>query len=146
MCVSQVRIMYPVLVQVLLATRVYGMLSVARACAVRNMDRQRGSPDLAIGTISWPDDVARRANYQRNQFALPVLFYPVVAFALILNAADLVMIVLARAFVLVRRAHAAVDVGPNKARWRSPAFALALLIATLMWVKLLLNVVPAGLA
>ena len=45
---SQVGIMYPVFVQVLLTIAVYGKLAVARARAVRGMDRQRGNPDLAI--------------------------------------------------------------------------------------------------
>ena len=38
------------------------------------------------------------------------------------------MIVLAWLFVLTRIVHAAIHIGPNKVRWRSPAFALGLLI------------------
>jgi hypothetical protein len=67
-----------------------------------------------------------------------------VAFALILKGADLIMIVLAWAFVLTRLVHAAIHIGPNKVRWRSPAFALGLLIVAIMWVKLLLHVLSAG--
>ena len=66
-------------VQVLLTITVYGMRGAARARAVRGMDRQRGNPDLAMGRVAWPDDAAKRANNQRNQFELPVLFYAVVA-------------------------------------------------------------------
>ena len=88
------------------------------------MDRQRGNPDLAMGRFSWPEDAAKRANNQRNQFELPVLFYAVAAFALILKGADRIMVVLAWLFVLTRLVHAAIHVGPNKVRWRSPAFGL----------------------
>jgi hypothetical protein len=144
--VSQVDIMYPVFVQVLLTITVYAMLAVARARAVRSMSRQRGNPDLAMGRAVWPDDAVKRSNNQRNQFELPVLFYAVVAFALILKGADTLMIVLAWLFVLTRLVHAAIHIGPNKVRWRSPAFALGLLIVLVMWVKLLLHVATAGLA
>ena len=143
---SQVGIMYPVFVQVLLTITVYGMLAVARARAVRSMDRQRGNPDLAMGRAVWPDDAVKRSNNQRNQFELPVLFYAVAAFALILKGADTLMIVLAWLFVLTRLVHAAIHIGPNKVRWRSPAFALGLLIVAVMWIKLLLHVLSAGLA
>ena len=143
---SQVGIMYPVFVQVLLPITVYGMLAVARARAVRSMDRQRGNPDLAMGRAVWPDDAVKRSNNQRNQFELPVLFYAVAAFALILKGADTLMIVLAWLYVLTRIVHAAIHIGPNKVRWRSPAFALGLLIVAVMWIKLLLHVLSAGLA
>jgi hypothetical protein len=144
--VSQVDIMYPVFVQVLLTITVYAMLAVARARAVRSMNRQRGNPDMAMGRAIWPDDAVKRANNQRNQFELPVLFYAVAAFALILKGADTLMIVLAWLFVLTRLVHAAIHIGPNKVRWRSPAFALGLLIVAIMWIKLLLHVLSAGLA
>ena len=143
---TQVAIMYPVFVQVLLTVMVYGMLFAARVRAVRGMDRTRGSPDIAMGTVAWPDDAVKRANNQRNQFELPVLFYAVVAFALILKGADTIMIVLAWLFVLTRLLHAAIHIGPNKVRWRFPAFAAGVLIVAIMWIKLLLHVLSAGLA
>ena len=48
---TQVAIMYPVFVQVLLTVLVYGSLFAARARAVSSMDRQRGTPDIAMGTV-----------------------------------------------------------------------------------------------
>ena len=141
---SQVAILYPVLVQVLLVVVVGASMAAARARAVKGMDRQRGNPDLAMGRVAWPDDAAKRAASYRNQFEAPVLFYAVVAFALITKAADSVMIALAWLFVLTRIVHAAVHIGPNKVRWRSPAFALGFLVVVLMWVKLALHVATAG--
>jgi hypothetical protein len=99
-----------------------------------------------MGRTVWPDDAVKRSNNQRNQFELPVLFYAVAAFALILKGADTLMIVLAWLFVLTRLVHAAIHIGPNKVRWRSPAFALGLLVVAVMWIKLLLHVLSAGLA
>ena len=132
---NQIVILYPVFVQALLTFIVYGLLAVARARAIRAMGHQRSPGDLALGRVTWPEDAEKRAANQRNQFELPVLFYAVVAFAL-----------LAWLFVLTRLVHAAIHVGPNKVRWRSPAFALGLLILALMWLKLFLHVLTGGLA
>jgi hypothetical protein len=108
------------------------------------MDRQRGNPDLAMGRVEWPDDAAKRAANYRNQFEAPMLFYAVVAFALITRGADTLMIVLAWLFVLTRIVHAAIHIGPNKVRWRSPAFALGFAIVVVMWIKLALHVAASG--
>jgi hypothetical protein len=141
--VNQVAILYPVFVQVLLTLTVYALLGVARTRAISTMDRQRGNPDLALGQVQWPEDANKRANNQRNQFELPVLFYAVVAFALITKGADYIMLVLAWLFVLTRILHATIHIGPNKVRWRSPAFALGLIIVAIMWIKLFLHVATA---
>jgi hypothetical protein len=142
--VNQVAILYPVFVQVLLTFAVYGLLAVARARAISTMNRGRGNPDLALGRVEWPEDAIKRAANQRNQFELPVLFYAVTAFALIVSAADFLMVVLAWLFVLTRILHAAIHIGPNKVRWRSPMFALGVLILAIMWVKLFLHVATRG--
>ena len=143
---SQVAILYPVFVQVLLVVVVGMSMAAARARAVKTVDRQRGNPDLAMGRFAWPDDAVKRAANYRNQFEAPVLFYAVVAFALITKGADTLMIVLAWLYVLTRIVHAAIHIGPNKVRWRSPAFALGFLIVALMWIKLALHVATAGMA
>ena len=141
---NQVAILYPVFVQVLLVVVVGMSMAAARARAVKTMDRQRGNPDLALGRAQWPDDAVKRAANFRNQFEVPVLFYAAVAFALITGGADYPMQVLAWLFVLSRILHAAIHVGPNRVRWRTPAFALGFLIVTIMWVRLLVHVVTAG--
>jgi hypothetical protein len=74
------------------------------------------------------------------------LFYAVVAFALITKGADTFMIVLAWLFVLTRIVHAAIHIGPNKVRWRSPAFTLGFVIVAIMWIKLALHVATTGMA
>jgi hypothetical protein len=141
---NQVAILYPVFVQVFLTLGVLAALAVARARAIRTMDRQRGNPELAMGRAAWPDDATKRAANFRNQFELPVLFYAVAAFALLTRGADLSMIILAWLFVLTRAIHAAIHVGPNQVRWRTPAYALGFLILIIMWIRLLLHVAASG--
>jgi hypothetical protein len=144
--VNQAAILYPVFVQAFLTLAVLLLLAIARGRAIKSMPRQRGNADLAMGRVQWPDDAAKRAASFRNQFEVPVLFYAVVAFALITKGADTVMLVLAWLFVLTRIVHAAIHIGPNKVRWRSPAFGLGFLIVAIMWIKLLLHVASAGVA
>ena len=55
------------------------------------------------------------------------------------------MVVLAWAFVISRIVHAAIHIGPNKVRWRAPAFTAGAIISPVMWVKLFLHVVTRGL-
>ena len=143
---NQVAILYPVFVQVFLTFAVLISMAFARGRAIKTMDRQRGNPDLAMGRVVWPDDAAKRAANFRNQLELPVLFYVVVAFALITKGADTLMLVLAWLFVLTRVIHAAIHVGPNKVRWRTPAFAFGCLLLMIIWAKLALHVATAGLA
>ena len=142
---NQVVILYPVFVQVLLTFLVYGLLATARSRAIAAMDRRDGA-ELALGRVAWPPAAEKRAANQRNQFELPVLFYAVVAFALITKGVDLVLLGLAWLFVLSRLAHAAIHVGPNRMRWRSPVFALGLLILAGMWLKLFLHILTGGFA
>jgi hypothetical protein len=141
---NQIAILYPVFLQVLLTIVVYVLLAFARARAIVAMDRKRGNPDLALGRVEWPEDAVKRAANQRNQFELPVLFYAVAAFSLIAGATDRLMVVLAWAFVLTRIAHAAIHIGPNKVRWRSPMFGLGLLVLAIMWLKLFIHVATRG--
>ena len=143
---NQVVILYPVFVQVLLTFVVYGLLAVARGRALAAMDRGSRGAELALGRVVWPPDATKRAANQRNQFELPVLFYAVVAFALLTKGVDFLLLLLAWLFVLSRLAHAAFHVGPNRIRWRSPVFALGLLILAGMWLKLFLHVVTGGFA
>ena len=143
---NQVVILYPVFVQVLLTFIVCGLLAVARTRAIAAMDRRSGGAELALGHVVWPPDAEKRAANQRNQFELPVLFYAAVAFALLTKGVDFLMLVLAWLFVLSRIAHAAIHVGPNRVRWRSPVFALGLLILAGMWLKLFFHVLTGGFA
>jgi hypothetical protein len=138
---NQVAILYPVFVQVLLTLAVYCLLSLARFRAVAAAGRPPGKGDIAMGRYAWPDDAVKRANNQRNQFELPVLFYAAVAFALIVGAADTTMVALAWTFAASRVVHAAIHIGPNRIRLRGPVFAFGFLIVAAMWAKLFLHVV-----
>jgi hypothetical protein len=102
--------------------------------------------DIALREPNWSKRSMQVAYSYSNQFELPVLFYAAVAFALLTKGVDFLMLVLAWLFVLSRIAHAAIHVGPNRVRWRSPVFALGLLILAGMWLKLFFHVLTGGFA
>lgn len=129
-------------VQVLLVFVVAVLMSRARRRAISSITREEAR-DLALGKYDWPDDARQRAANYTNQFELPVLFYAVVAFALIVKSADILMLVLAWIFVLSRVAHAVIHVGPNRVKYRAPVFALGFLVVLLMWIRLALHVITA---
>lgn len=141
---TQVAILYPLFVQIFLTFAVLISLAFARGRAIRKIEGGRGNAELAMGRVAWPDDAAKRAANLGNQFELPVLFYVVVILALVVKGADFPMLVLAWLFVVTRLVHAAIHVGPNDVRWRTPAFALGCLVLMIMWVKLALHVATAG--
>jgi hypothetical protein len=86
--VNQTIINYPVLIQVLLTISVLVLLGPARRRSMCAKRQWLGDPEVALGSNEWSEEAAKRGNNYRNQFELPVLFYAVVAFALITGMAD----------------------------------------------------------
>lgn len=139
---NQVAILYPVFVQVLLVYVVAVLMSRARRRAITSPDRET-MRNVAMGNFEWPDDAAKCAANYTNQFEIPVLFYAVAAFALIVKGADTIMIALAWVFVLSRLLHAYIHLGSNRVKTRAPVFMLGALVVLVMWVKLILHVALA---
>jgi hypothetical protein len=131
-------LLLPVFVEVGLTFALMFWMWQHRVAALRS--RQVTFKDIALREPAWPVRATQIGNCFHNQFELPVLFYAATAFALILGAVDLPMVVLAWAFVASRTAHAAIHIGPNRVRWRGPAFILGFLIVTALWVSLFLRV------
>ncbi len=62
--------------------------------------------DIALRQANWPEQATKLGNAFQNQFEIPVLFYALVAFALLTRKADLAFVVLSWIFVLSRLVHA----------------------------------------
>lgn len=90
--------------------------------------------DIALGERNWPARAQQIANSYQSQFELPVLFYAVVALALITRKADVAMVVLAWMYVAARLAHAYIHTTSNKVAWRFQAFLVSAVILMLMWI------------
>jgi hypothetical protein len=90
--------------------------------------------DIALGERNWPSRVTQIQNAYHNQFELPVLFYALVALALITRQADMLFVVMSWMFVVSRLVHAAIHTTSNKISQRFMAFVVGVLILAAMWV------------
>ena len=125
-------ILAPLFVLVALTFALLVWMSFARFAAVR-----RGEVhvrDIALGQPNWPPRVPQISNCFHNQCQLPMLFYVLTILALFLRKADLLFVVMAWIFVLLRVVHAAIHVTSNRVGHRFQAFAAAAVVLLLMWV------------
>jgi hypothetical protein len=139
-----VHLLIPVFVQVGLTFFLAFWMARERVGAI-----QRGevrTEDIALGQKVWPPRPTQCANAFTNQFELPVLFYAVVAFALITSRVDVVILVLAWLFVLSRIWHAFVHTTSNTVRLRFRAYATGVFVLLAMWIHFAVSVIAAGLA
>jgi hypothetical protein len=99
--------------------------------------------DIALGQPNWPDQPTQCGNAFNNQFQLPVLFYVLTILAWITHQADLLFVVLACVFVILRLAHAGIHVTSNQIRLRFFVFAAGAMVLLLMWVIFALRILLA---
>lgn len=135
---SVAAILLPVFVQVALTFTVLFRLGFMRLRAIREGGIERDV--VAIDSTAWPVYVRKASNCFHNQFELPVLFYALVAFALMTRQADGVFVVLSWLFVLSRIVQAVVHVTVNDVAWRFGAFAFGALVLLLMWILFALGI------
>lgn len=89
--------------------------------------------DIALTKESWPARAKQVSNAYHNQFELPVLFYALVALALITKKADLIFVVLSWVFVLSRLVHAYIHTTSNRVPRRFFAYVVGLVVLLVMW-------------
>jgi hypothetical protein len=99
--------------------------------------------DIALGQRNWPPRVQQVSNCFHNQFQLPVLFYVLTVLALFLRKADLLFVVMAWIFVVLRIVHAAIHVTSNRVSHRFQAFGVGAIVLLLMWIIFALRVLLA---
>nr|WP_250152487.1 MAPEG family protein [Ancylobacter radicis] len=133
--------MLPVFVQVALTFAVLFRLGAVRLRAVKagSVERER----VLIDDSGWPAQVRQASNCFRNQFEVPVLFYALVAFALVTRQADGLFVVLSWVFVLSRIVHAVVHVTSNALSIRFPAYMVGVVVLMLMWILFALAILFA---
>lgn len=125
-------ILAPVFVQVFLTLGLLLWTATLRSSALLG-GRVRPA-DIALRQPGWPERATQVANAFSNQVELPVLFYVLVAFALITRKADLLFVVLAWLFVLTRLVHAFIHTTGNDVRLRGLVFGAGALVLIVMWV------------
>ena len=90
--------------------------------------------DIALGQNAWPTTIAQTSNAYANNLQLPLLFYALVAFAMLTKKDDLLFVVMSWLFVAARYAHAWIHITSNHVPTRFNMFAAGVLILGLMWI------------
>ncbi len=90
--------------------------------------------DVALRQPNWPPHVLQVSNAAHNQLETPLLFYVLTILAIVTRQADLLFVVMAWLYVLVRIGHACVHVTINRLPVRGPVFGLSMLILMVMWL------------
>jgi hypothetical protein len=90
--------------------------------------------DIALTKENWPEQAKKVSNAYHNQYELPVLFYILVAFAMITRKADLIFVTLSWVFVISRLLHAYIHTTSNRVPRRFFLYAIGLIVLTIMWV------------
>lgn len=126
-----------VLTFVLFCWMAYHRVTVIRAGAVHPRD-------IALRQPNWPPRVLQIGGAAHNQLETPILFYVLTILAIITRQADLLFVVMAWLFVLIRLGHAYVHVTSNRIAVRGPVFGLALLVLMLMWLIFIVRILFAS--
>ena len=134
-------ILAPLFVLVALTFALLIWMGALRVGAVRRGEVRVG--DIALGEPNWLPRAQQISNCFDNQFQLPVLFYVLTILALFLKKADLLFVVMAWIFVLLRIVHAAIHVTSNRVGWRFQVFAAAMIVLLLMWIIFAVRVYAA---
>ena len=125
-------VLLPVFVQVALTfALLVWMASVRTGSVSRGETRIR---DIALGQPGWPEQPTKVSNCFNSQLQLPLLFYVLVVFALMTKLADLLFVVMAWLFVLLRLAHAYIHTTSNHVPTRFKVFAAGMLVLLVMWI------------
>jgi hypothetical protein len=130
-------ILKPVMAQALLTFVVLFMMAYERFKAFRAKTVVDNGPGIRP---SWPGRAGAVSNAYHNLLELPTLFYAVCAFALIADAVDGEMIVLAWIYVACRTVQALIHTTYNHIPHRFYAFLASIFALIAMWVNLALSV------
>jgi hypothetical protein len=134
-------VLLPVFVQVALTFLLLVWMGRSRVGSIRAGDVK--VRDVALGERNWPTRIQQIANSYHNQFELPVLFYAIVALALITRKADLVFVVLSWVFVVSRLVHAVIHTTSNRVSQRFMAFLVGVIVLMAMWIVFALRIFAA---
>jgi hypothetical protein len=125
-------VLLPLFVQVTLTFVLGFWMAYLRTSAItRGEVRMR---DIALREPNWPPRATQVGNAFHNQLELPVLFYVLTILAWITRHADLIFVVMAWIFVVLRLVQAFIHVTDNDVRRRGATYGVGAIVLALMWV------------
>ena len=134
-------VLAPVFVQVALTFGLLFWMAYARTSSVTRGETK--IRDIALGEPAWPVKPTQISNCYDSQFQLPLLFYVLVILAWITRHADLIFVVMAWLFVLLRLAHAYIHTTSNHVPTRFKVFAVGVFALLIMWIWIAIKIFTA---
>ena len=134
-------VLLPLFVEVLLTFGVmFGMMYFRTSTLRRGETRLQ---DISLREPNWPKRATQFGYAFANQFELPVLFYVLTILVIITRHADLLFVLLAWIFVLMRVLQAVVHVTNNNVRMRGAYYGVGALILFIMWIIYMVRIILA---
>jgi hypothetical protein len=131
-------VLLPLFVQVILT---FVLLFWAGHLRVGSVRRGAVKPrDVSLREPNWDKPTTQVTNAYHNQLELPLLFYVLTILAWITRQADLLFVVLAWVFVVLRIAHAYVHVTSNRLDHRFFAFVSSVVVLLVMWLIFIVRI------
>jgi hypothetical protein len=136
-------ILAPLFVQIALTfALMLGMMLRRSSSLLRGETRLE---DIAMREPNWPTRAAVFGNAFSNQFELPVLFYVLTILVIITRQADLLFVLLAWVFVVLRVLQALVHVTSNDVRQRGALYGAGAIVLLAMWIVFMIRILLGGL-
>jgi hypothetical protein len=134
-------VLFPLFVDVILTFVLGFWMAWLRVAAVRS---GRVHPrDIALREPNWPTRVLQVGNAYQNELELPLLFYVLTILAYITRHADLLFVLLAWGFVVLRLMRAYVHVTDNDLRWRGSLYLASAIVLAVMWAVFIVRILLA---
>jgi hypothetical protein len=131
-------VLAPLIVEVLLTfALMLGMMYLRTGSLARGETRFE---QIAMREPNWPMRANQFAYAFSNQFELPVLFYVLTILSIITRHADIVFLVLAWIFVVLRILQAWVHVTSNNVSWRGGFYGVGALVLLAMWIVFIVRI------
>ena len=131
-------ILLPLFVMVILTFVIGIVMGARRQSAFRS--GQTHWQDIAVTKDAWPKDALPAGYCFSNQFELPVLFYVLTILVLITKQADLMFVILAWIFVIMRVLQAGVHLTSNHVPTRGAFYAVGAVVLMIMWGVYILRI------
>jgi hypothetical protein len=132
----------PVVLHFFMTAAIAVIMGRKRFVAVRSGRTKRA--DILNNNNNWPDDVLKFSRNFDNQFQLPMLWYAVTAFALVVRLLDPVFVILSWVFFGSRVLHSYIHTGSNTLPMRFYVFLAGFMVLIAMWMWFALRVFVTG--
>jgi hypothetical protein len=96
--------------------------------------------DIALREPNWPPHILKIQNAFHNQLELPLLFYVLTILAIMTRQADLLFVLLAWVFVVLRVFHAYIHVTDNNVPRRGMVFIASAIVLAIMWAIFMIRI------